>query len=252
MSRFVRSTVVAVLIASLAPSTSRAKGEGQADFPLFSYLTGSPTATMVSYSPSELDPRFPGNHELLTTGSIRADLKALRPVFDGLVLYGYNKASTPRILAVAKELEFRAALLGIWDPKSAAEVDGVAALVNQYHKDLALGIVVGNEGLASGRYEPGDLNVAADRLLSKIPPTIPITTSEPLTVCLESGFIRYFGDFMAPNIHPVWDRPKLRADEAARWTREQAAKLALKAEKPVLVKETGFPQISHLYLHNCL
>jgi len=230
-----------VSIAFFAAPQAKGGEPADAPFPFFAYLTGQPQAAMVAYSPSELDPRFEGNHEFLTTGSIRADLKVLRPVFDGLVLYGYQQASTPRILAEAKALKFRAVLLGVWDPKSAAEIDGVAALVKKYHRDLALGVVVGNEGLAFDRYQPRDLNTAADRLLWKIPSTIPLTTSEPLKVCRESGFIRYFGDFMAPSIYPVWDRPELAADAAARWTREQALKVALKAGKPVLVKETGFP-----------
>ena len=233
--------LVLVIVAGLSRNAAEAEDPNRQQFPLFNYLTGTPTPTIVAYSPSELDPRFDGNHAGLATSSIRDDLIVLRHLFDGLVLYGYHEASTPRILAEAKALKFRAVLLGVWDPKSAAEVDGVAAVVKQHHKDLALGVVVGNEGLAFDRYQPRDLNTAADRLLSKIPSTIPVTTSEPLRVCLESGFVRYFGDFMAPSIHPVWDRPELAADAAARWTREQALKLALKAGKPVLVRETGFP-----------
>lgn len=233
--------LVLLLFVGLSQEGAAAENPRPQNFPFFTCLTGRPTPVIVAYSPSELDPRLDGDHDILTTASIRADLRVLRPVFDGLVLYGYQKASTPRILAEAKALKFRAVLLGVWDPKSADEVDGVAALVNKHHKDLALGVVVGNEGLAFDRYQPRDLSTAADRLLSKIPSTIPVTTSEPLRVCLESGFIRYFGDFMAPSIHPVWDRPELGADAAARWTREQALKLALKAGKPVLVRETGFP-----------
>lgn len=240
MKRFALSTVLASA-AVFTQSACGAKSPQTVHFPLFTYLTGSTTPKMVAYSPSELDPRFKKNHELLAKSSIEADLKVMRSVFDGFITYGYNKASTPRIMAAAKKLKFRAVLLGIWDPKSTEEIDGVVALVNQYHKDIALGVIVGNEGILFKRYKPSDLNAAADRLLDNIPPTIPITTSEPLFVSLQSGFIRYFGDFMAANIHPVWDRKELSARDAAQWTREQAMKLALKAEKPVLVKETGFP-----------
>lgn len=50
-----------------------------------------------------------------------------------------------------------------------------------------------------------------------------------------------FGGFLAPNIHPVFDRPQLGPGDAARWIRDQARRLGARAGKPVLVKETGLP-----------
>ena len=69
---------------------------------------------------------------------------------------------------------------------------------------------------------------------------MPLGTSEPLAA-YQSAFVREFGDFLAPNVHPVFDRPNLAADKAAAWAREEAAKLAARAKKPVILKETGFP-----------
>jgi exo-beta-1,3-glucanase (GH17 family) len=209
-------------------------------FPFFDYLTGKPRPSMVTYTPSQLDPRNEANQRRLATSSIRADLEALRPSFDGLVLYGYHEACTPRILAVVKDLKFRAVLLAVWDPKSAAEVDGVAEAVRLYGQDLALGVLVGNEGITFKRYETEDLTIAANRLRAKLPRNIPLATSEPLAGC-KLAFIRDFGDFLAPNIHPVFDQPQLGAAEAAAWAREHAADLAVQTKKPVLLKETGFP-----------
>lgn len=209
-------------------------------FPLFGYLTGSPAATMVTYTPSQLDPRQEVNQRRLTTSSLRADLEALRPAFDGLVLYGYHEACTPRIVALAKELKYRAVLLAIWDTKSAAEVDGVVELARLYEADFALGVLVGNEGITFKRYEADDLTIAANRLRQKLPKSVPIGTSEPL-VGYQHEFIRNFGDFLAPNIHPVFDRSQLAADAAAAWAREEALKLARETKMPVLLKETGFP-----------
>ena len=140
-----RILVIATLAGTvLVPRGVAAVGSEPAGFALFAYLTGAPPPTMVAYSPSELDPRFDANHSKLATSSIRADLKALRPVFDGLVLYGYHDKSTPRIVAVAKELKFRALLLGIWNPKSATEIEGVVRLVTQFEKNLAMGVAIGN------------------------------------------------------------------------------------------------------------
>src|SRR3954465_7291012 len=129
----------AVSIVVLFALTSAAGArEPDKRFPLFAYLTGSPSAAVIAYVPSQLDPRQDVNNRRLATTSIRADLAALRPAFDGLVLYGYHEAATPRIVAVAKELKYKAVILGIWDPKSAAELDGVAALAKLHESDFAL------------------------------------------------------------------------------------------------------------------
>ncbi len=229
---------IALMFAAL---TATAKGE-EADrrFPFFQYLTSQPAATMVTYTPSQLDPRQEVNQRRLTTSSIRADLEALRPAFDGLILYGYHEACTPRVVALAKELKYRAVLLAIWDTKSAAEVDGVVELARLYELDIALGVLVGNEGITFKRYEADDLMIAASRLRQKLPKTVPLATSEPL-VGYQHEFIRTFGDFLAPNIHPVFDRPQFSPEAGAAWAREEALKLAQQSKKPVLLKETGFP-----------
>ncbi len=207
---------------------------------LFRYLQGNPPALMITYTPSELDPRQEVNNRRVTTTSLRKDLEALRPAFDGLVLYGYNESSTPRTVALAKELGFRAVLLAVWEIRSAAELDGVAALAEQFGKDMAVGIIVGNEGLTFNRYEEEDLRIAERRLRHRLGKTVPLTTSEPL-VGYQRKIVREFGDFLAPNIHPVFDRENLAAEAAAAWVHDEAAKLASQTNKPVLVKETGFP-----------
>jgi exo-beta-1,3-glucanase (GH17 family) len=229
--------VIVLMLAPIAPVLGQ---EADKRFPLFAYLTGEPTPLMMTYTPSQLDPRQEVNQRLLKTSSIRADLVALRPTFDGLILYGYHEACTPRILAVAKDLKFRAVILAIWDPKSAAETDGVAALAKMHENDFALGILLGNEGITFKRYEFEDVTIAADRLRKKLPKTIPLSTSEPL-VGYKSEAMVGFGDFLAPNIHPVFDRPALDAESAAAWARKETLALATRAKRPVLLKETGFP-----------
>lgn len=207
---------------------------------LFEYLDGAPPARLVGFTPSELDPRNPANQTRLASSSLQADLKSLRPAFDGLVLYGYHEASTPRTVAIAKELGYRAVLLAVWDIKSTAELDGVAALAEQYENDLALGIIVGNEGLTFGRYEEVDLAIAEQRLRFRLGRRFPLTTSEPL-VGYQRAVVLEFGDFLAPNIHPVFDREAFGPAEAAAWARNEAVQLANRARKPVVLKETGFP-----------
>jgi exo-beta-1,3-glucanase (GH17 family) len=206
---------------------------------LFQYVR-SPSASMVAYTPSRLDPRNPAHQAQLKTSDLRADLEVLRPHFDGLVLYGYHEACTPRLLAVAAVLNYRAVLLAIWDPKSAAEIDGVASLARQFGDKLACGVIVGNEGLTFGRYEEDDVRFAAERLRSQLPAGVPITTSEPL-VGYQREFVLSFGDFLAPNIHPVFDRPSLGPHDAVAWVHAEAQRLAQESGRPVIVKETGFP-----------
>src|SRR2546422_10030899 len=127
MNRFGFASFLLVLLARpVAPA--RAEDKPDQHFPFFASLTGQTTPTMIAFTPSQLDPRQEVNQRRLTTSSIRADLEALRPAFDGLVLYAYHEACTPRVVALAKELRYRAVLLAIWDAKSAAEVDGVVEL----------------------------------------------------------------------------------------------------------------------------
>ena len=236
----VMAVVLGLVVFGVSTRHAGADDSPESRFPLFAALTSRPGPSLVGYTPSQLDPRQEVNQKRLATSSIRADLEVLRPAFDGLVLYGYNEASTPRIVAVARDLKFQTVLLGVWDPRSAAELDGVAELARLHEKELSLGVLVGNEGITFKRYEIEDLAIAAGRLRKKLPARVPLSTSEPLgayanTIVLE------FGDFLAPNIHPVFDRPRLAPDEAARWVRDEAARLAAKAGKPVLVKETGMP-----------
>ncbi|QEH32034.1 hypothetical protein OJF2_05030 [Aquisphaera giovannonii] len=225
--------------ALLAAAASRPAAEEPS---LYAYLAGTPAPSMIGYTPSELDPRQEANQKKLATSSIRADLEALRPAFDGLVLYGYNEACTPRIVGLAVELKFRAVLLAIWDPKSAAELDGVAQLARLHRDELAIGVIVGNEGLTFGRYEADDLAIAARRLRKTLPAGVPIGTSEPLAAYAKAERkLMSYGDFLAPNIHPVFDRKGLGPAEAAAWVREEALALAARSGKPVIVKETGLP-----------
>lgn len=234
---FLCLTLVAL---SFIASNSVAQTTTAKDFPFLASLASDKPPKFITYTPSKLDPRNPANNQSLLTSEIREDLEALRPIFDGLVLYGYHEACTPRITAIAKSLKFRSVMLAIWDPKSAAEVDGVAALAKLHAKDFDLAIIVGNEGITFNRYELEDLQIAESRLRASINANIPLTTSEPL-VGYEQEAVRSFGDFAAPNIHPVFDNEKATAAEAAKWTREKALDLAAQCKKPLLVKETGFP-----------
>jgi exo-beta-1,3-glucanase (GH17 family) len=173
---------------------------------------------------------------------LTADLVSLRPAFDGLILYGYDRNVTPTVLSEMRRLKYRAVMLGIWDLKSREEILAVAALADAYAGELAVSIAVGNEGLAFNRYTFDDVLRAAALIKERLrhPEAVALCTSEPFS---EYGWapLRGFGDFLAPNIHPVFDQPSFGPSDAVGWVRERALALAETAGKPLLVKETGFP-----------
>jgi exo-beta-1,3-glucanase (GH17 family) len=240
LPQLVAQLFFAATCCSLLAIPAFAQSQRPKNFPFLTELVSEKPPKFITYTPSKLDPRNPANNQSLLTSDIRKDLETLRPTFDGLVLYGYHEACTPRITAIAKSLGYRSIMLAIWDPKSTAELDGVIALASLHEKDFHLAVIVGNEGITFKRYEAEDLQIAATRLRTNLPASIPLTTSEPL-VGYDHDFIRNFGDFAAPNIHPVFDNEKATAAEAAKWTREKAIELAERCKKPVLLKETGFP-----------
>jgi exo-beta-1,3-glucanase (GH17 family) len=227
------------------PKVSEAQGAigASADAPFFRYLLGSPAPALVAFNPSTFDPRKKVEDKEAFRASVRADLEALRPAFDGLVFYAFNKDITPVVMKEAQKLRYRGVLLAVWDVTSEAELKGVIDLAKEYAGELAIAICIGNEGVNFNRYKPEELTAALKRvteLLGKHRSQIPLTTSEPFGQYGQELFLE-FGDFLAPNIHPVFDRKDLGAKQAAEYTRERAIALAETAGKPVLVKETGFP-----------
>src|SRR5262249_51904076 len=206
----------------------------------FSYLA-EPAArhSLIAFSPTNHDPRPGKNHRVPSRQSLADDLQALRPAFDGLILYAYDNEDTPIILEEAKRLGYRAVLLGIWDPKSRDEITGTAQLVRQFQTHLALAVCVGNEGIAFDRYTLSDVLAGVSSLRALLPGTpVPLCTSEPIAQYVDEN-LREAGDFLCPNIHFIFEHREKSPADAVRWVRALAMSLAGSAHKPVLVKETG-------------
>ena len=213
-----------------------------AEPPSFLAFLQAPDPALIAYVPAGFDPRTPAGGAW-PAERIRADLAALRPALDGLVLYDFRPDLTPIILEQAVALDYRAVLLGIWDPRSDAEIAGTAALVARWRERLALAVVIGNEGINDNRYGIADLARARDRLraLTGLDGTaLPLSTSEPSG---DYGWppLLAFGDFLAPNIHPGIDQANLAPQAAVAWVHRRAEAIARAAGRPVLVKETGLP-----------
>jgi exo-beta-1,3-glucanase (GH17 family) len=229
-------TALALLAALVAPPASAAEQ------PSFLAYLQSPIPAMIAYVPTGFDPRQPASGSW-PAERLHADLAALRPAFDGLVLYDCRPDVTPGALDQAAALGYRAVLLGIWDPRSEVEIAGTAELVRRWGGRLALAVVIGNEGINDNRYDIADLARARDRLrewLGSAGMTVPISTSEPAG---DYGWppLLAFGDFLAPNIHPAIDQAALAPEAAVSWVHRRAETIAQAAGRPVLVKETGLP-----------
>ena len=209
MSRLILAFFVLLATAMLGPHAARAENPS----PFNGYLGGQRPA-LIAFNPSRYDPRTPPTGAY-PADELRADLAALRPAFDGLVLYGFDPTLTPGILEQAASLGYRAVLLGIWDPKSETETAGVADLIRRYRDRLALAVCIGNEGISDNRYTIEDLGRAGDHLrrLTGTDPPVPVTTSEPAG---DYGWppLRRFGHFLAPNIHPAIDQEALSPQAA--------------------------------------
>src|SRR5262245_28872316 len=159
-----------------------------------SYLTSKrPEAALIAFSPTNHDPRAE-SRKVPSLESLQADLQKLHAAFDGVILYGYDRDTTPVILEEARKQGYRAVLLGIWDPKSEEEITGTAALVTQYHDKLALAVCIGNEGVFFKRYKFSDLKDAASKFQKLLGDRthVPITTSEPFKR-YDQADVRQFG-----------------------------------------------------------
>ncbi len=235
-----RRTAIAALLAALlvAGRVSGAQAAPPPDF--LAYLQGTAPA-MVAYSPTGFNPNL-ARTEPWPAAAIAADIAALRPAFDGLVLYDTSAEVTPAVVEAAAGAGFRAILLGVWNPRSEAELTLAAALIRRWQDRLSFAVVLGNEGINDNRYRIEDLVAARDRLRALLGPDlrVPVSTSEPAG---DYGWapLLAFGDFLAPNIHPAIDREELPVEAAVNWVRTRARAIAAAAGRPVLIKETGMP-----------
>lgn len=202
----------------------------------------NPPPSLIAYNPSNVNPDNLQLNIQQITDKIHNDLSCLHSGFNGLVLYSYSNNITPIVMEQAYLLGYRSVLLGMWDLKSKQEFSGLLEIINQYHNKLALAVIIGNEGINDNRYSLEDIKVIGAKFIkagvTKL--GIPISSSEPMSRYGRAE-LRTFGDFLAPNIHPFFDRKDLEPQEAANWVHSQAEVLAKIAKKPVLVKETGLP-----------
>lgn len=182
------------------------------------------------YYPSESPPVLPSAEDL------RSDLQVVRNAgFDGVITYGADVELIPE---VAQSLGFRHLMLGIWDPLSARERASVVKAIHD-HGSLIFAIVVGNEGLTSGRYDLDTLCASMDQIQRDTGK--PVTTTETLDWILSEPRIAECSSFLSVNAHPFFSGKKF-PDQAVQWTVQAwDAVRARYPQKLVLFKEVGLP-----------
>lgn len=197
----------------------------------------------IAYQPTDLKV-WDGNPTRASEASIRDDLAALRPWFDGLITYGAHSGGE-LVPAIAKELGFRAVIIGVWDPADEAEVANVLAAWAEA-PEIVVGLSLGNEMVFGGRGTWTDY-ARAIKTFRKDAPDLPLTITEPFAIFLdeaEAASVLRELDFLAANIHPVFEPwfAEAPAFNRAEFVVKAGERLAAEAFcGPILVKETGIP-----------
>ncbi len=199
------------------------------------------SARFMSYTPRSFSV-VNGQTTPASVEGISADLKLLRPDFDGLVTYSCSNG-LEHVPDAAEKLKYLAVIIGIWDPKSETEIQNAIRLAQKYPK-LIIAISIGNEGIYAKHYTPWDVENTRLRLKKELP-RIALTTSEPFFLYLKPEYSDFFGrmDLLLPNIHPTfetWFKPSDAANGAA-FVLNVADKLQSEYPLPLIVKETGLP-----------
>jgi exo-beta-1,3-glucanase (GH17 family) len=195
----------------------------------------------VAYQPTSLKV-VDGHVTPADPAGIRADLEVLRPKFDGLITYDATHGAES-IATIAAELEFRALIIGVWNPASDGELAAAGEAAQRYPQ-LVLGVSLGNELLLSGRSDPAALAALLGRVRARLPAT-PLSTTEPFHIYHQPELLPLLGqlDFLLVNVHPVFQPWFRNAPDttAAQFVANVLTELAPRACGPILVKETGIP-----------
>jgi len=234
-------------------------------------FTGVVLTDIAQAAPSRCEARMPSSHALkqlqqvMATGrfvayeatssqvingkktqsdpaSIKQDLRALRPTFDGLITYG-SRDGNERIADIAAKLHFRAVIIGIWGVNDEQEIAAALAAAKR-QPQLVVGVSLGNERVYAKEITPLQLAQRINILRGRAP-QLAITTTEPFHILLEASAqpITQASDFMLVNIHPVFESWFRNAPDAnaAEFVTSVVGKLKPVACGPILVKETGVP-----------
>lgn len=214
----------------------------KAEPPLLRLQEVMATGRFLAYQPTALKV-YDGHLTGADEASIEADLKVLRPWFDGLITYG-ALAGAERVPDVAAKLGFRAVILGVWDPANEEELGNALAAAKR-HPELVVGLSLGNEILLGKRGDWAGLSAALKKTRSRLP-GLPLTLTEPFAEYLDdpgAAPVLAQTDFMLVNIHPIFEKWFASAPPAnwASFVVKVTERLEAAYCRPILIKETGVP-----------
>lgn len=195
----------------------------------------------ISYTPRSFS-IVGGKAVAASESGIRADLKLLRQYFNGVITYAATNG-VEDVPAIAHELNYRSVVMGIWDPSSETEFQNVIRAARSY-PSLVSAVIVGNEGLYTKRYQPGDVLKAMQRLKRECP-SLAVTTSEPFFLYFKEEYVAFFSafDLLMPNVHPIfeaWFKPE-EPSFGVNMVLDLVGRFRASYPLPLLIKETGVP-----------
>jgi len=195
----------------------------------------------VAYQPTSLQ-MVNGHPTRVDAASIRADLQALRPYFDGLITYG-SVDGAEAIPAIAASVGFRALIIGVWNPFDPVQMQAALTTAGE-HPDIVIGLSLGNELAFVKRSSFADLAALAVSVRRRLP-SIAVSTTEPFHMFYGAGASELLHqlDFMLVNVHPVFQPWFRQAPDrnAAEFVVNVVQQLAEGYCGPILVKEVGVP-----------
>lgn len=239
MTRLVAAIVLLLAAATVraAPACHRPSSPAS----LETIRTVMATGRFIAYAPTQIK-FYDGVPTPADEAGIEADLKVLRPYFDGIVTYS-SVNGAEKVADVAARLGFRAVVAGIWNVDDAREVANALAAARRQPRIVA-GLSVGNERIfAKERSAPS--TASHIRALRAQAPNLALGTTEPFHIFLPPDAAPLLAemDFMLANVHPVFQPWFGGANDAnaAQFVVNVLGDLARGYCGPILVKETGVP-----------
>ena len=228
------------MLGALAALVALSACADAADSPVERVRDALASVRFVAYTPRDFDPNV--GTAPVDRAALHADLSRLRPEFDGLVTYS-SARGLDAVPVVARQLGFRAVVLGVWDPSNAEELSRAIASARQ-SPGIVIALALGNEGLFFERYDASTLARAFARARAEAP-GVAVTTTEPFSSHLEPARAAEMPaqDFLLPTVHAIdqpWfatAKPGTSVDFVVNVVRDLEARTGL----AVLVKETGLP-----------
>ncbi|MBS0364324.1 MAG: hypothetical protein JSR67_00700 [Proteobacteria bacterium] len=237
----IRAAAIAASAAASAPHAQCRRDSATA--PALQRLgTALASGRFVAYTPTTLQV-VNGRTTQADPASIRADLAVLRERFDALITYtALNGAQA--IPAIAAQLQYRALIIGVWNPLDPAEVAAAIEAARRY-PHLVAGISLGNETLLFGRASVAQLEDVIAGLRARLP-GLPLSTTEPFHLFLAGGAgapLLPQLDFLLINVHPLFQSWFRGAPQGTgvQFVVNVGRQIAERFCGPILVKETGEP-----------